>query len=44
MNLLPESIRITQKEKDLQAQIAALQQQTEALAKERDIYKAIVMK
>lgn len=44
MNLLPDDIRITQKEKTLQAEIAALQKQIEDLTKERDIYKGIVMK
>lgn len=43
MKLLPENVSITQKEKDLQAQIADLQKQLADLAKERDIYKNILM-
>lgn len=44
VNLLPEDLRVTQREKELQGQIVALQQQIADLTKERDIYKSIAMK
>jgi hypothetical protein len=42
--IIPESCRTTYAEKTLQQQIAALQKELEEVKKERDIYKAIVMK
>ncbi|MEP6467577.1 MAG: hypothetical protein ABJB05_14805 [Parafilimonas sp.] len=44
INLLPEEVRITQREKDLQAEINSLHKQIEDITKERDIYKSIAMK
>jgi len=44
INLLPDEIRGTQREKDLQAEITTLKQQIADLTKERDIYKSIAMK
>ncbi len=44
INLLPEELRSTEREKELQVQLAALQQQIAELTKERDIYKSIAMK
>ena len=43
-NLLPENIRPSQKEKELQLQIEALQQQLADVKKERDLLEKIVMK
>ena len=43
INLLPEELRITQREKELQAQITDLEKQLAELGKERDIYKSIVL-
>lgn len=42
--IIPETCRTTNAEKALQQQIAALQKELEEVKKERDIYKAIVMK
>ncbi len=42
-NLLPASIPVTEKEKELQLKIASLEKQLEELGKERDIYKNIVL-
>jgi hypothetical protein len=47
VNLLSEPLRmqnITQREKELDAQAAQLQQQLADITKERDIYKSIAMK
>jgi hypothetical protein len=44
INLLPEELRTTQREKELQRQMAALEQQITDLIKERDIYKSIALK
>ncbi len=47
INLLSDALRttaITQHEKDLEAQVATLQQQLADITKERDIYKSIAMK
>ena len=43
-NLLPDHIRPTLKEKQLQQQIEDLQKQVADIAKERDIFKEILMK
>lgn len=42
--IIPDTCRTTNAEKALQQQIAALQKELEEVKKERDIYKAIVMK
>ncbi|HRH59484.1 MAG TPA: hypothetical protein PL045_02890 [Chitinophagaceae bacterium] len=44
INLLPDHIRPTRKEKQLQQQIEDLQKQVADIAKERDLLKEIVMK
>ena len=44
LNLLPEDVRVTQKEKELQQQIADLQKQLDDTKRERDLLKEILMK
>lgn len=43
-NLLPENIRATQKEKELQQQIADLQKQLADITRERDLLERVVMR
>ncbi len=44
LTLLPASISATAKERELQNQVIALQAELQDVKKERDIYKAVVMK